>query len=345
MKVRPTRHATIFFLILGAMFLASINYQSNAAWLMVFVVFTTGGMSALHGMRNLSPVTIAVADPPLVEAGDRARLTLTVASQATRELEALLIELPYDQTPDDVSETQRLAERHHLLVPHLAKLGSVRVELLLPSFARGVHRIDALRLSTQYPLGLWRIFRRLPVTVELFVHPQPRGVPLTQAPPDPAAEVGAGISTVVREHEDFRGLKPWQSGDSPRHIDWKAAARSTGPLLIKEWAGGGHGVTWLSWAATSGDDEVRLSQLAKWVIEAHHSALCYGLRLPGVTLEPGTGGVHHQACLRVLAAFSGDARSSASRLALGSGPRPGSTASVSGVHRIPPGILPKAPVS
>jgi len=342
MKVRPTRHATIFFFILGAMFLASINYQSNAAWLMVFVVFTTGGMSALHGWRNVSPAVITVADPPLVEAGDRARLVLTVACKATRELEALVVELPPDQAPVASSE-QRLAEHHRLLVLHVPSLGSVRVELILPSFARGVHRITALQVSTQYPLGLWRAVRQVPVTIMLSVYPAPRGVPLAQAQPDPDAEVGAGASGLQREHEDFRGLKAWQLGDSPRHIDWKAAARGTGPLLIKEWAGGGHGVTWLSWAATAGDDEARLSQLAKWIVEAHHSALCYGLRLAGLELEPSTGGVHHQNCLRALAAFSGEPRSSALRPALVSGPRPGSTASISGAYRVSTGVIRKVP--
>ena len=57
------------------------------------LVFTTGGMSALHGWRNVSPAVITVAEPPLVEAGDRARLVLTVACKATRELEALVVEL------------------------------------------------------------------------------------------------------------------------------------------------------------------------------------------------------------------------------------------------------------
>jgi uncharacterized protein (DUF58 family) len=345
MKVRPTRHATLFFLILGAMFLASINYQSNAAWLMVFVIFTAGVMSALHGLRNLWPVTVTAAEPPLVEAGDRARLTVTVASSTGRELEALFVELADDQLPDDLDPEQRHNQHHCLLVPHLAALGSVRVELLLPSFPRGVHRLRALRLSTQYPLGLWRIFRQHTISVELFVHPQPRGLSLSQARSEPLAEIGTADPAEVREYEDFRGLKPWQSSDSPRHIDWKAAARSTGPLLIKEWSGGGHGVTWLSWAATSGDDETRLSQLAKWVIEAHHLERSYGLRLPGTTIEPSTGGNHHLACLRALAIFLGDARSSAARPAWSSGPRPGSTASVTGVHRIPPGIMPRAPRS
>lgn len=339
MILRPTRHALIFFFILGAMFLASINYQSNAAWLMVFVVFTTGCMSALHGWRNVSPAAVTAGDPPLVQAGDRARLTLTIASSAARELDALVVELPTDERLTNAAD----GDHHRLLVPHVPEQGSIRSELILPPYPRGIHRIRTLLVSTQYPLGLWRATRRVPVTVEVAVYPEPRGIPLTQALPDPDAEEGIGISGAQREQEDFRGLRAWQPGESPRHVDWKAAARSDGALQIKDWAGGGHGVTWLSWSATDGADETRLSQLAKWVIEAHHLALCFGVRLPGSEIAPGTGSQHYQQCLRTLAACRPGAVSAISRAPSGiaSGPRPGSTASVSGVWRqVKPGKPP-----
>lgn len=341
MKIRPTRHAVVFFFILGAMFLASINYQSNAAWLMVFLVFTTGCVSAAHGVRNASPAEVSAGEPPLVQAGDRARLPLTVRSNAARELMALVVEVPRTALPPGVEPT------HRLLVPHVPPLGSARAELALPPFARGVHRIDALLVSTQYPLGLFRIVRRVAVRLELHVHPAPLGVPLAQAQPDPDAEESTGAGHAAREHEDFRGLRSWQQGESFRHVDWKAAARGGGPLLVKEYAGGGNGITWLSWGATGGEDEARLSQLAKWVIEAHHDGLCYGLRIPGAEIAPSTGVAHHHECLRALAACAPAPRSSARRPAVvlpSDGPRPGSSASVSGMHRVGTGRIARADV-
>lgn len=342
MKIRPTRHAVVFFFILGAMFLASINYQSNAAWLMVFLVFATGCTSAAHGVRNALPAEIAAGDPPLVQAGDRARLPLTVRSTAARELIALVVEVPPDSMPPGVGAA------HRLLVPHVAALGSARAELALPPFGRGVHRIDTLLVSTQYPLGLFRIVRPIAVRLELHVHPAPLGVPLAQAQPDPDAEDADGVGRTAREYEDFRGLRTWQQGESFRHVDWKAAARGNGPLLVKEYAGGGSGITWLAWAATAGDDEARLSQLAKWVIEAHHEGLCYGLRLPGAEIGPSTGVSHHHECLRALAAFVPGPRSSARRPAVAmppvDGPRPGSSASVSGPNRVATGRIARADI-
>jgi uncharacterized protein (DUF58 family) len=305
MTLRPTRHAVVLFLVLGAMFLASINYQSNAAWLMVFLVFTTGCMSALHGLRNAMPATAVPGEPTMVAAGDRARLPLLIGNRAGREVLALAVEIP-DAALD--GEIARLGGRNRLLIPQLEPHGSSRGELVLPPFPRGVHRISRLTLSTTYPLGLFRIQRSQEVVLEVYVHPAPAGAPLTLMPGDPTAHADRRGAMRSREHEDFLGLRPWQVGESYRQVDWKSAARSDGPLQLKDYAGSGTGVRWLTWGATAGDREQRLSQLAKWVIEAHRAGLCYGLRLPDAELMPATGVAHRHHCLRALAACQPGAR-------------------------------------
>ena len=335
MTIRPTRHAVVFFLILGAMFLASINYQSNAAWLMVFLVFTTGCMSALHGLRNALPATVILGETPLVSAGDRAHLPVTIGNRAGRDLIAIVVEVP-DAVLDP--ESVRLGRRHRLLIPLVEPHGSARGELVLPPFSRGVHHILRLMLSTQYPLGLFRITRTLVVRLEVTVHPAPSGVPLAQMPPYPTTSTGQRGGMNLREQGDFRGLRAWQVGESYRQVDWKSAARLDGPLQLKDYAGGGTGVIWLAWLATGGDHEQRLSQLAKWVIEAHRAGLCYGLRLPDAELTPATGVQHQHDCLRALARCEPGLRSSRERPTVASEGaldlQPGSSASVSGFHRI-----------
>jgi uncharacterized protein (DUF58 family) len=294
MTIRPTRHALWFFAILVMMLLASITYQSNAAWLMVFLVFTTGCVSAFHGWRNVLPATLSAPPSLLLQAGDRARLLVTVSNPAKEDVMTLVLEVPDAGT-----------NRHRLLVPHVPAGSSTRTELLLPPLSRGVHRLDTLRLSTQYPLGLFELARPAPLSVELVVHPLPAGA--QHLPLAPSAELGEKSRAGGREHdldpEDFRSLRPWRPGESPRHIDWKAVARGTGPLLIKEWSGNRAGsVHWLTWESTSGGVEARLSQLTRWVLDAQQQGLTYGLRLPGGELPPGNDAGHHQACLRLLAA-------------------------------------------
>ena len=266
-----------------------------------------------------------------------------IGNRTGRELIAIVVEIPDTALAPEIAD---LGGRHRLLIPHVAPHGSSRGELILPPFPRGVHRIPRLTLSTQYPLGLFRILRLLDAHLEISVHPVPAGVPLAQMPPDPTASAGRRGTVSPREQEDFRGLRAWQVGESYRQVDWKSAARSDGPLQLKDYAGGGTGVTWLAWGATTGNHEQRLSQLAKWVLEAHQAGLRYGLRLPDAELMPATGAQHQHDCLRALARCEPGLGSSGRRPAVAvaggkaaaiagdKGVRPGSSASVSGLHRI-----------
>ena len=59
---------------------------------------------------------------------------------------------------------------------------------------------------------------------------------------------------------------------------------------------------WLDWEAFAPHDvETRLSLLCRAVLEAEDSGLAYGLRLPGVVLEPDSGALHRHRCLEALA--------------------------------------------
>ncbi len=135
------------------------------------------------------------------------------------------------------------------------------------------------------------------------VYPAPAGtrpLPVSLTPGRPARD---GTRT---EGDDFGGVRAWRTGESQRHIDWKAAARGQ-PLLIKEWSGDADTTTVLDWDSLHDlAPEPRLSQLALWVVQAERGGSRYGLRLPGVSLAPARGERHYHTCLRHLAEFSND---------------------------------------
>jgi hypothetical protein len=49
--------------------------------------------------------------------------------------------------------------------------------------------------------------------------------------------------------------------------------------------------------------ERRLSQLARWVLDAEGEGRNYGLRLPEFSQSPGQGDLHRHECLKALALF------------------------------------------
>jgi uncharacterized protein (DUF58 family) len=109
------------------------------------------------------------------------------------------------------------------------------------------------------------------------------------------------------EVDEWLGLRRFRDGDSPRQVDWKAYAREA-PLLVKEYQPSGAELRLFDFAAVPlADTEGRLSQLARWVVDAEAQGERYGLTLPGVRVAPERGPAHRHRCLSLLARFGVDA--------------------------------------
>src|SRR5205807_122062 len=146
---------------------------------------------------------------------------------------------------------------------------------------RNLLGIAVLTLSapTAHPFGLFRAWTWLHAPIEMLVYPRPAGsLPM---PAESGAKPGAR-SRGGSEADEWQGLRPFRDGDSPRQVDWKAYAREA-PLLVKEYSPAGSELRMFDFGRlTDPDVEVRLSQLARWVVDAEAHGERYGLALPGV---------------------------------------------------------------
>ena len=103
--------------------------------------------------------------------------------------------------------------------------------------------------------------------------------------------------------------------DSPRHVAWKAYAR-TGDLLSKQFSGADTSSQWLDFDGIEVNDvERRLSILTRWIIDADQTQQDYGLRLPGQEFPPAHGEAHRHRCLKALAFFNEQAERTEERAA------------------------------
>ena len=114
----------------------------------------------------------------------------------------------------------------------------------------------------------------------------------------------AALRSPTPGNDDFAGLRGYQPADSPRHVAWKAVARSDehADQAVRR-RGGRRAVARLAAAAGGLGLEQRLSRLAGWVLAAERRGARYGLRLPGVEIAPGRGDAHRAACLQALALY------------------------------------------
>jgi uncharacterized protein (DUF58 family) len=161
---------------------------------------------------------------------------------------------------------------------------------------RGRFNLSELKISSTYPLGLFYAWKWTDVNVTYYVYPElGQGEVILSNLVDTKAE--------LESKDDFIGHRDYVSGDSGRHIDWKAQARKQ-KLLIKLFESTNTNVSILDWERVPGkNDEERLSVLARAIVECHKTQTPFGLKMPEVMIEVGQGQTHFERCLRYLATF------------------------------------------
>jgi uncharacterized protein (DUF58 family) len=282
--ILPTRAGLLFGLALVTMLLTAMNYQLALGYALTFLLASVGLVAMVHTWRNLAGLVLRAGRAEPVHAGEIAELTLLLQDSRGPERFALELTVPGTAQPTRID-----------LVPGAEHLATIA----LPTRRRGWQAVPRMRLSTTWPLGLWRAWA--------WWHPQARVLvlPRLETPAVPLPESGgAGTERTGRGEDDFAAIRPFRQGDSPRRLAWKAMARTGGDaLLVREFEGGSGGRVQLDWDTLPGslDNEARLSRLARWVVDAESAGLTYALRVHDASLPLDAGPAHRAACLEMLA--------------------------------------------
>jgi uncharacterized protein (DUF58 family) len=284
--ILPTRHGLSFGLALMLMLLGSINYNLSLGYVLTFLLAGLGVVSILHTFRNLVHLYVSAGRVAPVFAGDTAHFQIVLENRSDYARHSLYLACATAMSRCDVP-----AHRHGA------------VELALKAEKRGWLQLPRVTVDTRFPLGLMRAWSYVQPDMRALVYPRPDGAPL----PVPEADSETGDrASLGRGTDDFAGLRPYQASDSPRHVAWKASARSEA-LLTKFFSGLASSELWFDWERLPPEMQVeaRLSRLARWVTLAEERDLRYGLRLPGTTVPLGEGFLHRDRCLRELALYHG----------------------------------------
>ena len=242
----------------------------------------------VHTARNLARMAVSVGRAEPVFAGEAAQFRLYLDARAAFDRPAIL--------------ARHLRSRSQMVLD-VPAAGLAEVVLAVPAPARGWLPLGRVMLETRFPLGIFRAWSYVEPDARCLVYPRPERSML----PAPAAESSRGaLRSPTPGNDDYSGLRAYQLSDSPRHVAWKAVARSE-DMLTKQFTGEAAAELWLDWARLAPQlaVEQRLSRLAGWVLEAERSGVQYGLRLPGVEIAPGRGELQRAACLQALALYNG----------------------------------------
>jgi len=286
----PARLGWMFAATLVLLLVGSINYAIALGFALTFMLAGLGLAGMVHTARNLARIAVSAGRADPVFAGEVAQFRLYLDGRAVHDRPSIL--------------ARHLGCGAQMVVDVPAG-GAAEVVLAVPAARRGWQPLGRVMLETRFPLGLFRAWSYVEPDARCLVYPRPERSPL----PAPGAEADhGGLRSPTPGNDDFAGLRGYQPADSPRHVAWKAVARSD-ELLTKQFTGEAAAELWLDWRLLpqGAGLEQRLCLLAGWVLAAERGGATYGLRLPGSEIAPGRGDAHCGAALQALALFQAPA--------------------------------------
>lgn len=285
--ILPARAGWMLLLTLLILLLASVNYQLNLGYLLTFMLAGAAvvGMHICHG--NLRGLRLSVAQPEPAFAGSTVVFPVRLVNERKRTRYSIVLRVQEQG-------------RDHQVWTDIDGQGSAAVELGFVPAQRGRVRLPTLVAETRYPMGSFRVWGVWRPKAELLVYPQPEINP----PPLPAGRPVDGVSqrTVQKQSVgDYEGVRAYRSGDPLKLVVWKKMAKSD-QLVSRDSSTQQRFELWLDYAEAAGrDHEHKLSRLCAWVLYAERQGVQYGLQLPAVSIQPGSGFAHRQQCLEALA--------------------------------------------
>jgi len=282
--ILPTKAGLIFLLLLLLLLLGSVNYNKSLGYVLTFILVGLGNVIMFATWKNLAGLRLRAGGCMPVFSGEKA-------------LFAVQLENPDAQTRYSIAVMYQGKEFEVVDVP----AGAVSLaHFQADTTRRGILDAGRFRLNTEFPAGLFVAWTWIDLSMQCLVYPKP--APRTEMPVSISSEEGdqamqgAGM-------EEYAGLRKYQSGDSWRRIAWKVVAR-TDELVTREYSGGRPQLQWIDWQTLPiSGNEARLSAMTRLLIDAEAAGQVYGLRLPGVEIEPANGRTHYARCLKALALY------------------------------------------
>jgi uncharacterized protein (DUF58 family) len=279
----PTSFGFVFGLLLGILVLGAINYQNSLVYGVAFLMSSMFIITILYTFRNLSGLTIELAEANRGFVGEDIEFNVRVVRPKGGGREGVQI-----GWPGGLKQWVEIFDTEAAVV-----------RLYVKADARGWLRPGRLLIETYYPLGLLRAWTWVDINAKALVYPQPLFGHVPQASTG-RRDDGELIDPLGSD--DFVDIKPYAAGDPVKNIIWRSYARSD-EVMVKRYASYVEPRLWFDFAELSGETEERLSRLTGLALQATRREREFGVRLPGKSIAPGMGQAHLENVLRELALY------------------------------------------
>ncbi len=205
----------LFTLVVG---LAATNTGNNALYLVEALLLALLAISGFISRRNLAALRVEAEPPAEIYAKQPFSLSVELTSLDRWFAKRLLVVAPG-------------GDGDARLVPRLDRRGAAAIKLGLRFDRRGRHRIESVRVSSIFPLGLIFKSKRHPLGLEVLAFPEI--LPSQLGRPNAIGRAGEQASRKSGWGHELLTLRELRPGDDPRGIHWKQSAR-TGRMVYME---------------------------------------------------------------------------------------------------------------
>jgi uncharacterized protein (DUF58 family) len=284
--ILPTKPGMFFAFVTFLMLVASLNFNNNMGLMLTFLLVGLAQVAMYRVFFNVRSLIIDHVKVKPVFLGKESCFMIHLTANESKYDICVKNKLKPNKNNDSCLAEIPADEIHP-------------IELKLATHKRGWLTLGKIKILSSYPFGLFFAWIWTNIDSRCLVYPLPEPHP----PAFPNHTQDEGNSMVIKQGEDFHGLKPFQAGDSMRLIAWKRTAQS-GELISREFQQTiGEKLLFDYSQISLSDPEAKLSRLTAWIIIAYQQQLDYCLKLPHFDSGFGYSSQHHLSCLKELALF------------------------------------------
>jgi len=280
----PTRSGFTFGGLLIILILGAINYQNSLVYGTAFLLGSMFIITILYTFRNLSGLTIELAESNRGFVGENVEFSVRVERPKGRGREGIQIGWPngYKQWVEIFDDEATV------------------VSLYVQAQERGWLQPGRMLVETYFPLGLLRAWTWVDINARALVYPRPifGDTPLLAS----NASRDDGVLIDPLGSDDFVDIREYVAGDPIKNILWRSFAR-TDELVVKRYASYVEPRLWFDFSQLPGEVEEKLSRITGWAIEATRGEREFGVKLPSSDIAPGLGQAHLDHVLKELALY------------------------------------------
>jgi len=247
-----TREGGAYLLVIFLLSLTAMNTGNNLLFLILATLLSAILVSGIVARTSLRSVFVSLQVPENVFEGEKISIKVSLRntkrlfpsfSISVEDLGAIRISsapskhgkwLPWRVRQIGGERGANGSVLRHSAYFPIIPPGETRTELVFQSFPRrGPYRLEGFKLSTRFPFGFFRRGERVRAEGEVLVYPSIQEVSsyFNLLPFLPGRLEGLHVG----HGESLYAIRRYQEGESARHVDWKATAK-TGELMAREYA-------------------------------------------------------------------------------------------------------------